>query len=135
MNTPVGKTKDAGWQIGARKTVAAGSDGIWDFLTTEPGLKTWLGEIPVDSLSEGTEFTLPDGTKGKVTVHSDSHLRMRWHPPDYPRASTIQVRAIPKDGKTVVAFHQEHLPGPDEREIRRAFFKDALQKISARFSS
>jgi len=134
-NRPVGKTKDAGWQIGVRKTVAAPSDEVWDFLTTDPGIKIWIGEIPVDTLSEGTNFSLSDGTDGKVTVFSDSHLRMRWHPPEYPRPSIIQLRVIPKDGKTVVAFHQEHLPDKNEREIRRAFFKDALGNISARFSS
>ena len=58
-------------------------------------------------------------------------LRITWLPKGrgWPRPSTIQVRVVPKGDKTTVVFHEEHLPGPDEREERRAFFKGALDEL------
>ena len=59
----------------------------------------------------------------------NSHLRLTWHPAGWPRPSTIQVRVIPSGEKTVISFHQEHMPGPEAREIRRTFFKNALDAL------
>lgn len=129
-----GKTKDAGFQVGARKTIPVEPVDAWQYLTAGEGLTLWLGDITAQALSEGTRYRLSDGTKGKVRVFSDSHLRMSWHPPDWPRPSTIQVRVIPKDDRSIIAFHQEHLPGPTERERRKQFFKEVLNKLYEKFS-
>ncbi|MDH3944043.1 MAG: hypothetical protein OEV06_08125 [Anaerolineae bacterium] len=60
----------------------------------------------------------------------NSHLRLTHHPPGWPRPSTIQVRVIPSGDKTVIAFHQEHLPGPQERAQRRLHYHAALDKLA-----
>ena len=44
----------------------------------------------------------------------------------------MQVRVIPRGEKTVVAFHQEHLPGPAEREQRKAHYLGALDELEVR---
>lgn len=131
---PVGKTKDVGYQVGARKTLPVTSDKAWDYLTSGKGLSIWLGETSIQSLSKGTRFQLDDGTTGKVRVFSDSHLRMSWHPPQWNRPSTIQLRVIPRDDRSVIAFHQEHLPGPEEREERREFFRSVLDRLTRIFT-
>jgi len=130
---PVGKTKDAGYQVGARKTISAASADAWECLTAGEGLSLWLGDSDVDKLTEGTRFRLADGTSGEVRVCSDSHLRMSWHPPGWARPSTIQLRVIPKDDRSVIAFHQEHLPGPEERARRKQFYKEVLKKLHTIF--
>lgn len=131
---PVGKTKDVGYQVGARMTIPVEQQTVWKFLTTGNGLGIWLGETSVSRLSKGVAFELPDGTSGQVRVFSTSHLRMSWQPSGWQRPSTIQVRAIPKKNKTVVAFHQEHLPGPEERKKRKTFYKEALEAIARKLN-
>lgn len=43
-------------------------------------------------------------------------LSVTWHPPGWPRPSTIHVRVIPSGGKAAIRVHQEHLPSARERE-------------------
>jgi len=52
--------------------------------------------------------------------------RNEWQPLGWDRASTLQLRAIPKGDRAAIAFHQEHLPGAKEREERRTFFTSVL---------
>lgn len=129
---PTGLTKDVGWEIGVRRTLPADHAEAWRLVTTPQGMSAWLAEGASIDLTPGAAYDLPDGTRGEVRVVTPgSHLRLTWHPPGWPRPSTMQVRVIPKGAKTVIAFHQEHLPGPGEREARRAFFKDALDRLAA----
>ena len=50
MNTEVGKTKDAGFQFGARKTFDLDFHKAWDFLFSKEGLKVWLGSVEFNEL-------------------------------------------------------------------------------------
>lgn len=126
----VGQTADTGYQIGVRRTLPLPPDAAWKLLTAPETMRAWLGGAP--ALEKGATFTTPDGAAGEVRVaQPGSHLRITWQPPGWPRPSTIQVRAVPAGEKTTVSFHQEHLPGADEREERRRHFTavlDALQK-------
>lgn len=130
--TPTGLTKNAGWQIGVRKTLPVALEDAWNLLVSEEGLSVWLGGLSGFEPSEGAEYVLSDGTRGKITVFKQiSHLRLTWHPPGWQRPSIIQVRVIPSGKKkTVFAFHQEHLPDQEEREERRAFFKNAVARLA-----
>ncbi|MBU0755067.1 MAG: SRPBCC domain-containing protein [Planctomycetes bacterium] len=125
-----GLTKDAGYQIGARKTFPVDHKSAWEIVTSPEGRKLWLGASPDLHLEKGAAYRLKNGDSGEVRVCAkNSHLRITWHPKGWPRASLIQVRVIPKENKTVIAFHQEHLPGPDEREARQLHFKSALHAL------
>ena len=127
---PVGLTKDAGWQIGARRTFPIDLETAWQLIISPNGLETWLGAPAGQIHEQGGLYQLADGTTGEIRVYKPkSHLRLTWHPPDWPRPTTIQVRVIPSGEKTVIAFHQEHLPGPEAREDRRAYFKNALDQL------
>lgn len=127
--TPVGLTKGAGWEIGLRRTVDAPADRVWALVTSPGGLAAWLGEVT--ELKAGASYTLPDGTTGEVRVlKPGSHLRLTWQPKGWARPSTIQLRVLRgAGGRGVIAFHQEHLPGPEERETRRAFFAEAADAL------
>ncbi len=126
----IGKTKDVGFQVGARKTFNIRLEKAWDFITSSSALAIWLGEIK--QINEGVHFQLENGISGQIRVFSPlSHIRLSWKHPDWERSSTIQIRVIPRKDKTVIAFHQEHLPGIEEREIRKEFFKNVLQEFES----
>lgn len=128
---PVGLTKDTGWQIGVRRTLPIALADAWKLITSPGGVALWLGGDGDLTLDENTTYKLNDGTAGEMRVFKPgSHLRLTHHPPGWPRPSTIQVRTIASGEKTTIAFHQEHLPGPDEREARRAHFQAALDQLA-----
>ncbi|HSH46423.1 MAG TPA: SRPBCC domain-containing protein [Longimicrobiales bacterium] len=126
-----GETAEAGFQVGVQRTVAVGHQRMWDVLTSPEGLRWWLGDgAGAVQLSEGARYELADGSSGQVrVVRPGGHLRVTWHPEGWPRPSTIQARVMPKGEKTVVGFHEEHLPGPGEREERRTHFRAALDRL------
>lgn len=63
-------------------------------------------------------------------VKPESHARLTRDPGGWDRPSTIQVRVEAKDdGRTVVGFHKENLPGADDREERRAHYRAALDRL------
>jgi uncharacterized protein YndB with AHSA1/START domain len=129
---PVGLTKDVGWQIGVRRTIDVSPGVLWDFIISPGGMRCWFGDVDDFSWDAKAVYALPDGTHGEVRVFKPhSHVRLTWHPPAYPHASTIQVHVISKGDRAVLAFHQEHLPDQQAREDRRAFFRTALDKIEA----
>lgn len=133
---PTGLTRDAGWQIGARRTLPIESGAAWRWLTSTEGLGIWLGRSADLNLEEGAAYQLADGTAGELRVVApESHLRLTWQPVDWPRASTLQVRVVPKGERTVIAFHQEHLPNSRSREERRRFFHAVLDQLEARFDT
>lgn len=126
----VGLTKDVGWQIGVRRTLPIASAAAWRMVTSPEGVDLWLGGDPGLRWEKGKSYQLEDGSSGEVRVFTpDSNLRITWQPGDWARASTIQVRVVPKGEKTVIVFHQEHLPGPVEREERRQHFISALDGL------
>jgi len=132
----VGKTKDVGWQIGVRRTLPVDYKAAWRLITSKEGIVLWLGAGSELDLSASGTYTLEDGATGEVRVFKpNSHLRLTWRPPSWPRPSTIQVRVIPKDSRTVVAFHQENLPDSKARETRRACFTAALDALEAKIQN
>lgn len=129
-NRPVGLTKDAGYQIGVRRTLPIHHEDAWRVLTSPVGVNIWLGSSSNLDFTEGARYELSDGSRGEIRVFSPySHLRITWQPQGWSRAAMIQLRVIPKGDKTVVAFHQEHLPGPKERAERREHYKAILDNL------
>jgi hypothetical protein len=59
---------------------------------------------------------------------------MTWQPYGWTRASTIQIRVLPKGDSTMIAFHQEHLPDAEAREQRREHFKNVLDALEVAFT-
>jgi uncharacterized protein YndB with AHSA1/START domain len=129
----LGQTSATGFEIGVQRTLPVSLDAAWELLTSPEGVGAWLGGA-VPRWEKGEKYALKDGSEGEVRVFKPgSHLRITVQPPGWPRASTLQVRAMPKgEGKTIISFHQEHLPGAAEREERRKFFEAALDKLQKR---
>ncbi|HEU4558880.1 MAG TPA: SRPBCC domain-containing protein [Longimicrobium sp.] len=131
----VGKTRDAGWQVGARRTLPVSVADAWRLVTSPEGVRAWLGDGARVTFERGREYALADGAAGTVrVVQPESHVRLTWHPDGWPRPSTIQVRVIPAGERTTIAFHQEHMPNAAAREERRAHFAavlDTLERVVA----
>jgi len=132
----VGRTKQAGYQIGARRTVDIPQETCWQLLISPGGQQIWLGAARIAVWEAGKEYTLPQGTRGEIRVFNPpTHLRLTWHPAGWERASTIQLRVVPKGSRSVIALHQEHLPGPVERGERKRDFHEILDRLQEFLSS
>jgi len=125
----VGQTKTVGFQIGVRKTFPINIETAWALVTSPAGLTAWLGEIKAP-MNLDDNFSTRTGEHGEIKVYKEnSHIRLTWKPERWSKTSTIQVRVIAQNDKTTIAFHQENLPGPKEREERYMHFKNALDKL------
>jgi uncharacterized protein YndB with AHSA1/START domain len=126
----LGETAGTGFQVGVRRTIAVGHEEAWRVLTSPEGVRAWLGDAPGLRLEKGQAYTATDGATGEVRViKPGSHLRITWHPAGWARPSTIQLRADPAGEKTIISFHQEHLPGAEERAERRRFYEGVLDEL------
>ena len=130
-NRKTGETKSAGFQVGARRSFPIAPGVAWRILTSPESVGFWLGEsVEPLRFEPGAEYQLQDGSKGRIRVYvPNHHMRLTWQPAIWARASTIQVRVIPSGEKTVVAFHQEHLPSAEAREQRKAHFHAVLDRF------
>ncbi|HNP70796.1 MAG TPA: SRPBCC domain-containing protein [Kouleothrix sp.] len=127
---PTGQTRDAGFQIGVRRTLPIDPADAWRFLTSAAGVRLWLGAGPELRFAPGAAYQRDDGARGEVRVfRPGQHLRLTWQPPEWQHPSTIQLRVLASRTGATVAFHQEWLPGPAEREQRRAHFAGVLDAI------
>jgi len=129
--TPVGVTKDAGVQIGVRRTLAASKERIWNFMLSSGGRKLWIGSVPEFRLEKGFGFASAEGVTGKLTVIEPLRkLRMTWKRPEWERPSRLQLYVLPaSQGKTTVAIHQEMLDDVYIRELMRRHWEEALRRI------
>ncbi len=124
-----GLTRDAGWQIGVRRTVPAGVDEVWALLRSPEGTAAWLGG-PVE-IAPGP-YRLDDGTDGEVRVDEPgSHVRLTWRPPGREEPTVVQVRVLPAATGATIAFHQERLGGPEEREAMRERWVAVIARLEA----
>jgi len=123
-----------GFQIGARQTFSIPLQEAWKLIISPDGLREWLGNIvSAGHLEQGATYRLDNNCTGEIRVYSPlSHIRLTYQPKDWSRPSTIQVRVIPNGQKTTIAFHQENLPGANEREQRHAHFKGVLKAIKSK---
>lgn len=115
MADSTGLTKDVGWELGVRRTAHAPLEETWEFLTGE-GLGIWLGNTTLPTESH-ERYETTDGTHGELRTRIDGQrVRLTWQPADWEHDSTLQVTVLPAQAGTTIAFHQERLAGPDERE-------------------
>ncbi|CAN5416586.1 SRPBCC domain-containing protein [soil metagenome] len=101
---PVGKTKDAGWQIGVSRTVALSAEECWRVIE-DPA--AWLGG-PADDVRSFRPL---------------DRVRVGWN------GTIVQVAITPAKTGTTVRFHQERLADADERERQRAHWKAVLDRL------
>jgi activator of HSP90 ATPase len=126
-----GETQDAGFQFGVRKTFPGNFQDIWDFLFSDKGLSMWLGPIDPDDLVIRKEFSLSNSVTVRITVFEPySHLRMSWKKDEWKNTSRLQLRVMAsEETNTVLAFHQEMLSGPEQREEMKEYWENVLTNL------
>lgn len=129
---PVGVTKDAGVQIGVRKTVAAAREQVWQLLTSPPGIQLWIGESTPIAWKVGETFGSREGVSGKLAVVVPfQKLRMAWQRADWGQPSRLQIYLLTTStGKTTIALHQEMLEDVYMREVMRRHWAAVLDEIA-----
>ena len=101
---PVGKTKDAGWQIGVSRTVPLTIEEVWARLEHT---EQWLGEPAHDVRSH----------------HRLDRIRVGWH------GTIVQVAIRPAASGVSVRFHQERLADAEARERQREHWRAVLDRM------
>lgn len=126
---PTGLTKDAGWEVGVRKTVGARLPEVWQFLLGD-GLALWLGETTLPT-EKGAAYETADGVSGTVKSYADgAKIRLTWHPSDWPHDSTLQVTVKEAPGGTTIGFHHERLADRDERRMMLGHWKNVVEDLA-----
>lgn len=127
---PVGKTKDAGWQIGVSITVHRPGPEVWDWIVGPEGLATWLGEGVEFSGSKGELYEAADGTHGELRSYRPlDRIRLTWQPSGWAHDSTVQVAIDDRGDRTRIVFHQERLADADERARQRDHWKSVSERV------
>lgn len=129
----VGRTKDAGWEIGVSRTIDVPVDRVWAFLTSPAGSSVWLGRGVRELTDAGQPYETESGTVGETrSVRPHDRIRLTWRPHDWDHDSTVQVavRASGPD-RTMIRFHQERLAGAREREQQREHWRGVLGAVVA----
>ncbi|GAB3826439.1 SRPBCC domain-containing protein [Kribbella italica] len=130
----VGRTKDAGWQIGVSKTINRPVGEVWDFVTSPAGVAIWLGE-GASLLTE--KYETKDGTRGELrSFRENTRVRLTWQPEDWPHETTIQL-AVTATGPTKarLVVHQERLANADEREHQRKHWQGVITELAAKITA
>jgi uncharacterized protein YndB with AHSA1/START domain len=127
---PVGKTQDAGWEIGVSRTLPHPIDEVWALLTSRAGLDLWLGAGATLGQTKGDAYETAEGTAGEVRSWRPlDRIRLTWQPPDWDHESTVQVVVAARDDRTIVTFHQERLADAAERERQRTHWQNVMEQI------
>jgi uncharacterized protein YndB with AHSA1/START domain len=126
--TPTGQTKDAGWEVGVRKTVDAPLDTVWTFLLGA-GLPIWLGNTTLVP-EKGAPYETDDDIKGIILSYTEGlRIRLSWQPGEWNHESTLQLTVKEAATGTTIGFHQERLTGREERKIMLGHWKDVVQQL------
>jgi len=107
-----GQTKDAGWQVGARRTLPLELDEAWELLTTPPWLHRWSGLAALEA---------HDSSVRSLTAPRLARVRTPH--------SLVQLRLLPAARGTTVAFHEDQLPDEHARSERKHHWARLLQEL------
>lgn len=132
----VGQTKDAGFQIGVRKTLPISIAKAWDFLFSTEGLEIWLGKLTLNDLQLNKPYKTEDGIEGKVKILKPlSHIRLTWKKKNWTNISIVQIRVINAKDKTTIGFHQEKLLESAQRDEMKNHWNSIIDKVAKKIIS
>lgn len=133
MSDSTGLTKDAGWEMGVRQTIAAPLPAVWAYLLGD-GLRVWLGDIDALPTEKGASYATGDGVRGTIRSFTDGYrVRLGWQPDDWPHDTTLQVTVKEAASGTTIGFHHEKLADREERKMMLGHWKNVAAAIDAHF--
>ena len=124
----VGRTRDAGWQIGVSKTVHLPVEEVWDFVTSPAGVAIWLGEGVTVLPERGEGYETADGVRGETRSFRElDRVRLTWQPPGWTHDTTLQLTVTSVGpGRSRLGVHQERLADAVEREQQRRHWQSVI---------
>jgi uncharacterized protein YndB with AHSA1/START domain len=126
----VGLTADVGWEIGVSRTIDLPVKQVWEFLTSDDGIRQWLGGGLTLPAGKATQYSTPDGTTGEVRSFRDQvRVRLSWQPAGWDHPTTVQVAVAARGDRTMLRFHQERLADSDERARQREHWSAVLDRV------
>ena len=128
---PVGKTRDAGWQVGVSRTVERPVEEVWAFLIAPEGILIWLGDGVRVLAEPGAGYLTADGIRGETRSFREvDRIRLTWWPSGWSHDTTLQlaVRAV-GPGRAMLRVHQERLADAEERERQRTHWQGVIGAI------
>jgi uncharacterized protein YndB with AHSA1/START domain len=116
--SPVGLTKDAGWEIGVSRTLPVDLEDAWRLLDSDEGRAIWLGE--------------GEAPHGEVrSRRPEDRIRVTWQPAGRETPATAQVVLREGASGTRLNFHTEKLESAEDRERVREHWKGVLDRLEA----
>jgi uncharacterized protein YndB with AHSA1/START domain len=117
----VGRTRDAGWEIGVSKTIDRPAEVVWTFVTSPAGIAIWLGEGVIVLPERGAGYETTAGVHGETrSLRELDRVRLTWQPPGWTHDTTLQLTVRSAGaGRAILGVHQERLADAAEREQQR----------------
>lgn len=129
--SPVGQTKDAGWQIGVRRTHPHELEHVWATLLSPAGLAVWLGPGAQLGDEAGDAYATDDGISGELrSLRPGDRMRLTWRPAARAEATILQLTVRPAASGTTLGIHQERLADADEREAMRLRWAAVQERLA-----
>lgn len=127
----VGRTRDAGWQIGVSKTVDHPVEAVWTFITSPAGVAIWLGEGVTVVPERGAGYETTAGVRGETrSFRKLDRIRLTWQPPDWTHDTTLQLAVTSAgEGRATLRVHQERLADATEREQQRRHWQAVVNAL------
>ena len=131
----VGKTRNAGYQFGIRRTFPVTVEEAWNLLFSKKELHKWLGEINGELRQKETYYTR-NGQLGLVRVlKPQSHIRLDWKLPHWQNHAILQIRTITTDAGATMAVHVERMVNAEQRIEVQQFWQNILSGIKAEINN
>jgi uncharacterized protein YndB with AHSA1/START domain len=129
--SPVGRTRDAGWQIGVSKTINQPVVEVWDFITSPEGIAIWLGDGVTVLSDRGAGYETAAGVRGETRSFRElDRMRLTWQPPDWTHDTTLQLTVSSAgEGRARLVVHQERLADATEREQQRRHWQGVVNAL------
>ncbi|MET0135630.1 MAG: SRPBCC domain-containing protein [Kibdelosporangium sp.] len=128
----VGRTRDAGWQIGVSKTIGRPVEAVWDFITSPAGLAIWLGDGVTVAPERGVGYETTAGVRGETRGFRElDRVRITWRPRDWTHDTTLQlVVTSAGEGRARLGVHQDRLADAAEREQQRRHWQAVITALA-----
>jgi uncharacterized protein YndB with AHSA1/START domain len=132
-NDTTGHSKDAGWDVGVRKTVAAPVAEVWAYLLGK-GLPMWLGEARELPTKKGVRYRTDDGVRGTIRGYDEKKLvRLTWQPEDWPHDTTLTLTLTKAGAGATIHIQHEDLADREERRMMLGHWYRVLDSLVAHF--
>jgi len=128
----VGRTRDAGWQIGVSRTVDLPVEQVWAFITSPEGVAIWLGEGVTVLPERGAGYRTTAGVHGETRSYRElDRVRLTWRPPGWSHDTTLQLAVTSAgEGRATLRVHQERLADAAEREQQRRHWQTVITALA-----